>query len=35
MISIFMTGKDHNVRVKTIEIIKLFLSQFKTYFKQF
>lgn len=35
MIETFINGKDHEVRVKTVQIIQMFLSQWKGYFRKF
>mmetsp|Transcript_27916 Transcript_27916/g.32019 ORF Transcript_27916/g.32019 Transcript_27916/m.32019 type:complete len:106 (-) Transcript_27916:114-431(-) len=35
MINTFINGKDHDIRVKTVQIIKMFLSELKGYFRKF
>lgn len=35
MIETFINGKDHEVRVKTVQIIQMFLAECKSYFRKF
>jgi hypothetical protein len=35
MIETFINGKDDDIRVKTVQIIKLFLVEWKSYFRKF
>jgi hypothetical protein len=35
MIETFVCGKDHEIRVKTVEIIQMFLSEWRGYFRKF